>query len=75
MFESSEAGNGKTRKRQTAKVATRQAAVKVKSTIHLSEDASHPIGAIGAGRPVPLAARRRRRACPGEGQGQGRGAD
>ncbi len=40
MAEAMEAGNGKARKRQAAKAATRQAASKVKSTIHLSVEAS-----------------------------------
>ena len=40
MAESSEAGNGKARKRPAAKAATRPAAAKVKATIHLSVEAS-----------------------------------
>ena len=40
MSEASEAGNGKTRKRTAAKAATRQTAVKVKATVHLSVEAS-----------------------------------
>ena len=40
MSESSESGNGKARKRSTAKAATRPAVAKVKSTIHLSVEAS-----------------------------------
>lgn len=40
MAEVSEIGNGKTRKRATGKAATRPAANKVKSTIHLSVEAS-----------------------------------
>lgn len=40
MSESSEAGNGKARKRPAAKAAARQAAAKVKATIHLSVEAS-----------------------------------
>ena len=40
MPEASEAGNGKGRKRVAAKVATRPAISKVKSTIHLSVEAS-----------------------------------
>jgi predicted transcriptional regulator len=38
--DSSEAGTGKTRKRSTLKTPARQAASKVKSTIHLSVEAS-----------------------------------
>jgi hypothetical protein len=40
MPESSEAGNVKTRRRQSAKAAARPAASKVKATIHLSLEAS-----------------------------------
>jgi hypothetical protein len=40
MPESSEAGNGKARKRPAAKAAARPAASKVKATIHLSVEAS-----------------------------------
>lgn len=40
MSEASEGGNGKGRKRQAAKAAARPAASKVKSTIHLSVEAS-----------------------------------
>jgi hypothetical protein len=40
MSESTESGNGKARKRPAAKAATRQSAVKVKATIHLSVEAS-----------------------------------
>jgi hypothetical protein len=40
MSDASEAGNGKGRKRQPAKTATRQAVTKVKSTIHLTVEAS-----------------------------------
>ena len=40
MAESSEAGNGKARKRSSARAATRSGAVKVKATIHLSVEAS-----------------------------------
>ena len=40
MAESSEGLNGKSRKRSTAKTATRQAAPKVKATVHLSVEAS-----------------------------------
>src|SRR4051794_21386274 len=40
MSESSEAGNGKGRKRQAAKVAARPTVSKVRSTIHLSVEAS-----------------------------------
>jgi predicted transcriptional regulator len=40
MSESLDAGNGKSRKRQAVKAATRQGIVKVKSTIHLSVEAS-----------------------------------
>ena len=40
MPESPEIGSGKTRKRPGAKAATRQAAAKVKATIHLSVEAS-----------------------------------
>lgn len=40
MSESSEAGNGKTRKRSASKAAIRPAISKVKSTIHLSVEAS-----------------------------------
>lgn len=40
MAESSEAGSGKTRKRSTGKVGARPAVSKVKSTIHLSLEAS-----------------------------------
>jgi hypothetical protein len=40
MSESSENGNGKARKRASAKAATRQSSVKVKATIHLSVEAS-----------------------------------
>jgi hypothetical protein len=40
MSESADAGNGRTRKRAIAKTAARQTAVKVKSTIHLSVEAS-----------------------------------
>ena len=40
MAESSEAGNGKARKRSAAKAGTRPAAAKVKATIHLSVEAS-----------------------------------
>lgn len=40
MSESSESGNGKARKRAAGKAATRPAAAKVKSTIHLSVEAS-----------------------------------
>ena len=38
--ESSEVGTGKTRKRVTAKAAARQCVSKVKSTVHLSVEAS-----------------------------------
>lgn len=40
MSEASDAGSGKTRKRSGAKPAARQAASKVKATIHLSVEAS-----------------------------------
>jgi hypothetical protein len=40
MAESPESGNGKTRKRSAGKTASRSTAVKVKSTIHLSVEAS-----------------------------------
>jgi hypothetical protein len=40
MSESPESGNGKARKRPAAKAATRQSAVKVKATFHLSVEAS-----------------------------------
>jgi len=40
MSESPESGNGKARKRLAAKASTRQSAVKVKATIHLSVEAS-----------------------------------
>lgn len=40
MADVSEAGNGKSRKRSTAKAATRQNTLKVKATIHLSVEAS-----------------------------------
>lgn len=40
MAELPEASNGKGRKRPAAKIATRQAASKVKATIHLSVEAS-----------------------------------
>jgi hypothetical protein len=40
MAESPESGNGKTRKRQTGKTGVRPAVSKVKSTIHLSLEAS-----------------------------------
>lgn len=40
MSESPDSGNGKARKRHAAKAATRQSTVKVKSTIHLSVEAS-----------------------------------
>ncbi len=40
MSESSESGNGKARKRSAGKTAARQAVSKVKSTIHLSVEAS-----------------------------------
>jgi hypothetical protein len=40
MAESSEAGNGKARKRSSVKAATRPVVVKVKATIHLSVEAS-----------------------------------
>ncbi len=40
MSGSLESGNGKSRKRLTAKAATRLAVMKVKSTIHLSVEAS-----------------------------------
>jgi hypothetical protein len=40
MAESSESGNGKTRRRAAAKPPARQSSVKVKSTIHLSVEAS-----------------------------------
>ena len=40
MSESVDAGGGKARKRSIAKTPTRQTAVKVKSTIHLSVEAS-----------------------------------
>ena len=40
MAESHEQGNGKARRRLSAKTATRQAAGKVKSTVHLSVEAS-----------------------------------
>jgi hypothetical protein len=40
MAESPESGNGKARRRTAAKTATRSAAAKVKSTIHLSVEAS-----------------------------------
>ena len=40
MPESPEIGSGKPRKRAAAKAATRQAAAKVKATIHLSVEAS-----------------------------------
>lgn len=40
MAESQEQANGKARKRGAVKAATRQAAPKVKSTIHLSVEAS-----------------------------------
>jgi hypothetical protein len=40
MAESSEAGNGKARKRSSARAAARPAASKVKATIHLSVEAS-----------------------------------
>ena len=40
MAESPDSGNGKGRKRVAAKVATRQSVTKVKSTIHLSVEAS-----------------------------------
>jgi hypothetical protein len=40
MAESSETTNGKPRKRQAVKTATRQSAAKVKCTIHLTVEAS-----------------------------------
>ena len=40
MSEAAESGTGKTRKRTAAKAATRQAATKVKATIHISVEAS-----------------------------------
>jgi hypothetical protein len=40
MAESSESGNGKARKRSSARAATRPVAVKVKATIHISVEAS-----------------------------------
>ena len=40
MSEATESGNGKTRKRLAGKPGTRPAASKVKSTIHLSVEAS-----------------------------------
>ena len=40
MSDSSEAGSGKGRKRQAVKASTRPAVKKVKSTIHLSVEAS-----------------------------------
>lgn len=40
MADASEGGNGKARKRSAAKAATRPAVHKVKSTIHLSVEAS-----------------------------------
>ncbi len=40
MSDTSEGGNGKARKRVTGKAAARPAAAKVKSTIHLSVEAS-----------------------------------
>lgn len=40
MSEGTEAGNGKPRRRSAAKAGTRQAASKVKATIHLSLEAS-----------------------------------
>jgi hypothetical protein len=40
MVDASESGNGKTRKRQAGKTATRQFASKIKATIHLSVEAS-----------------------------------
>lgn len=40
MTETPDSGNGKGRKRPAAKPATRQAVSKVKSTIHLSAEAS-----------------------------------
>ncbi len=40
MSESSESGNGKARKRTASKAAARPAATKVKSTVHLSVEAS-----------------------------------
>jgi hypothetical protein len=40
MAESPESGSGKTRKRQTGKAGARPAVSKVKSTIHLSLEAS-----------------------------------
>jgi hypothetical protein len=44
MAESMEAANGKARKRQAAKPATVQGAAKVKTTIHLSVEASERLG-------------------------------
>lgn len=40
MSESYESGNGKARRRATGKAAARPAATKVKSTVHLSVEAS-----------------------------------
>ena len=40
MAESTEAGNGKARKRSSGRAATRSVAEKVKATIHLSVEAS-----------------------------------
>lgn len=40
MSEALDGGNGRARKRATGKAATRQAAAKVKATIHLSVEAS-----------------------------------
>ncbi len=40
MAEAPDAANGKTRKRQVAKLPARQTVTKVKSTIHLSVEAS-----------------------------------
>ena len=40
MTETPDAGNGKARKRQTVKLPTRPAASKVKSTVHLTLEAS-----------------------------------
>jgi hypothetical protein len=44
MAESIEAGNGKPRKRPAAKTAPVQGAAKVKTTIHLSVEASERLG-------------------------------
>jgi hypothetical protein len=40
MAEASDSGNGKARRRAAAKTPARQAAVKVKATVHLSVEAS-----------------------------------